>query len=119
MTIYAIVITTSSKMGSFGVTVSMAVFYGVTMLLAILPCASCGEYRGYCTRLLQAVFWPKGSVSFAEILFADALCSLSKVFKDVGVTVVAIYAMYRQTDVVEYHDSAMIFIAILASLPFL
>ena len=97
----------------------MAIFYGVTLLLIILPCASCGEYRGYCTRLVQAVIWPKGSVSFAEILFADALCSLSKVFKDIGVTIVAMYAMYTQTDIVEYHDPAMIFIAILASLPFM
>jgi hypothetical protein len=96
----------------------MAIFYAVLFFLAMVPGVPWAEDRNYWFRFLKQIFFPVGNIAFSEIMFADALCSMSKVFKDFGVTIVAIYAMYKESTVVDYHSSAMIFIAVLASLPF-
>ena len=57
-------------------------------------------------------------VPFVEILLADALCSLSKVFKDAGTTIIVIYAFLTGTNITDYHYSGMVLVALLASLPF-
>ena len=71
-------------------------------------------------QLLQLVFSPALNVapSFPEVLLADALCSLSKVFKDIGITLVVMYSKVWQSPAVEAHDGAMVLVALLASLPF-
>jgi hypothetical protein len=53
-------------------------------------------------------------------LAADALCSLSKPFKDFGLTLVIFYSHIIQNgrDPVFYHNVGMILIALCASLPF-
>lgn len=58
-------------------------------------------------------------VPFEEILLADALCSLSKIFKDIGTTIIVLYAFLTDTAVTDYHYHGMILIAILASFPFM
>jgi len=69
--------------------------------------------------LLHLVFAPNPHhISFSEILLADALCSLSKVFKDVGIYLVALYSHMAYTPTVEAHDGAMLLVAMLASIPF-
>jgi len=69
-------------------------------------------------RLSKQVFIPGTSISFPEVLYADALTSMSKVLKDLGVSLVAIYAQTSGTSIVELHDIGMLTVAILASLPF-
>lgn len=116
--IYALTITLSSKLASFDVAVSMTIFYGVLLLLLAFPYAPWSADRSFYFKFLKQIVMPVDKIAFREIMFADALCSLSKVFKDFGVTVVSIYALYNNANIVDYHESAMIFIAILASVPF-
>ena len=75
------------------------------------------RYRKGGLKVLRNVFFPGNSVSFSEIMLADALTSLSKVFKDVGVTIVAVFARTQGVAVVEYHEQGMLLVACLASLP--
>jgi hypothetical protein len=58
-------------------------------------------------------------VPFVEVLVADALCSLSKVFKDLGTSAVALFAFVSGTEVAGYHYPGMIIVAIMASIPYL
>ena len=75
------------------------------------------EHRASFLRLLRLIAFPGDSISFPEILLTDALTSLSKVFKDVGVTLVAIYAQSQGQPMVLYHEQGMLLVALLASLP--
>ena len=63
------------------------------------------------------MLFPGNSISFPEIVFADALTSMSKVFKDVGVTLVALYAHLQTEPLVLYHEQGMLLVALLASVP--
>lgn len=116
--IYAFTIAISSNLTTNGVAVSMATFYGTLLLLLVVPYVPWAEDRTFWFKFLKQIVMPVDKIAFREIVFADALCSLSKVFKDFGVTIVAIYAMYQESSIVDFHDSAMIFIAFLASIPF-
>lgn len=69
-------------------------------------------------KLLKVVFSPHNTITFPEVLLADALCSISKLLKDFGTTAVTVYAYFRRENIIVYHDSAMILVALLASLPF-
>lgn len=69
--------------------------------------------------LLYVVFNPNpDKVAFVEVLCADALCSLSKVFKDIGVTIIVLIASFSDIPIYNMHEGGMILIALLASLPF-
>jgi hypothetical protein len=59
------------------------------------------------------------SVLLSQVLLADALTSISKVLKDFGTYLVVMYAMSQGRNVIEFHDSAMVVVAMFASLPFL
>jgi hypothetical protein len=76
--------------------------------------------RSHFFRILKQIIFPGGTISFPEILVADALCSLSKPFKDLGLTMVIFYSHVIQNgrNPVFYHNTGMILIAIFASLPF-
>jgi hypothetical protein len=68
---------------------------------------------------MRQIICPGAVISFPEILVADALTSVSKIMKDIGVTMVVFYAHVMQGESpVMYHDHAMLLIAILASVPF-
>lgn len=116
--IYALTVTVSSKLASQEVVVSMASFYAIILFLFFVPYAPWADDRSYWLRFFRQIVMPADKIAFREIMFADALCSVSKIFKDFGVTVVAMYAMYNNSEIVEHHDTAMIFVAVLASIPF-
>ena len=69
-------------------------------------------------RLLRQAIFPSSAVKFPEILLADALCSLSKVFKDLGVTLIVIYAGFTNVPVVSLHENGVLLVAIMASFPY-
>ena len=76
-------------------------------------------FRSYFFRIIKLIFFPGSLISFPEVLVADALTSISKIMKDLGVTFVVFFAhVIRGEDPVLYHDHAMVIIAVLASLPF-
>ena len=76
------------------------------------------EHKTTFNRLLRTVFFPGSTITFPEVLLADAMTSVSKVLKDFGTTLVAVYAIITRKNVIDLHDSAMILVALLASLPF-
>ena len=117
---YAVTITLFSNVLGLTVEASVTIFYVLlilsqTMLPATLPGQ---ETKASFYRLLRIVFFPGSTISFSEVLLADALCSLSKVFKDYGVTIIAIYANISGASVVDLHEEGMLLCALLASLPF-
>ena len=56
---------------------------------------------------------------FIEVLLADALTSLSKVFKDFGITIITLHAYFQDVSITTYHNQGMILLALLATVPFL
>ena len=96
----------------------VTIFYLLLCVLLITPSIYGQEVRGSFFRLLRLVFFPSNSITFPEVLLADAMTSMSKIFKDLGVTFVAIYSQYYNGKIWEYHEIGMILIALLASLPF-
>jgi hypothetical protein len=99
-------------------------FYFLVPLPSFLSISSPGggnngdENKSSFNRLLKLVLFPGPTVSFSEVLLADALTSISKLLKDFGTTLVAIYATLMNENILDFHDNAMILVAVLASLPF-
>jgi hypothetical protein len=117
--VYSVIVTLLSSSLGWSVEAGVATFYIVFLGLHYFPLGSPGlESRSHFYRVLRTCFMPGSTIAFAEILVADALCSLSKVFKDFGTSAVAMYSHFQGTEVVLYHDNAMILVAILASIPF-
>jgi hypothetical protein len=123
----------TSETFGYSIEVSVLVFYTTTFfwLYYISTISSSGTPTSPTTtgqstssllasllNLIHDTFSPGSHIAFSEVLFADALCSLSKVFKDIGVTVIAIYSRISGTPAVNAHNLGMILIAILASMPF-
>lgn len=97
---------------------SVMAFYGL-MLLSLTPFFPGHESRLYFYRTMKNIFFPGTKISFPEIMVADALCSLSKIFKDIGITIVVLYSgLYGSGSAVDYHNEAMILVAMLSSVPF-
>lgn len=93
-------------------------FYSL-LLLSFAPFFPGHDSRMYFFRILKQIMFPGARVTFPEILVADALCSLSKIFKDLGITMVVFYSgVYGDGPIVIYHNQAMILVALLASLPY-
>ena len=107
----------SNVMG-MSVETGVSLFYVVIALLFVLPGFPSQDTRSSFFRLLRTCFFPGTSVTFPEVLLADAMTSISKALKDLGVTIVAVYAQTSSTPVVNYHTEGMILVALLASLPF-
>lgn len=77
--VYATTITLFSTLG-LAVETGVLIFYAILLLAHTLPAAIPGqETKASFYRLLRSVFFPGSSVTFPEVLLADALCSLSKV----------------------------------------
>ena len=93
-------------------------FYCALAVILIAPRLPGSDIRGYFYRLLRLVFFPSSTITFPEVLLADALTSMSKVLKDVGVTCVAVYAHYSHSPIGGHHEMGMVLVAALASLPF-
>lgn len=116
--LYSIDITALSNGLGWTIEQSIAAFYLLSLIVYFTPIFPGDECRISFNRLLRVVFWPGATISFPEVLLADALCSVSKVLKDFGTTIVAIYAAFSNQNILEFHNSAMILVALLASLPF-
>lgn len=97
---------------------AIVIFYGILLLFFITPRLPGHESRSSFFRLLKLVFFPSATISFPEVLVADAMTSLSKVFKDAGIATVAILSKLTSTALVDHHDMGMVLVALLASLPF-
>lgn len=116
--LYALSMTIFSNALGLAIETGIASFYFLLLIFYLFPTLPGKESRSNFFRLVRMGFFPCGSVSFSEILVVDALTSLSKVFKDVGVTIVAVAASFKGINILDYHNHAMIMIAILATLPF-
>lgn len=97
---------------------SILLYYFLVLIILSIPSIPGYEYRTIFFRTIKLCFLPANTISFPEVLIADSLTSLSKVFKDLGITIIAIYAKLSGKDIVLMHDTGMILIAVLASLPF-
>jgi hypothetical protein len=58
-------------------------------------------------RLSKQCFLPGSSISFPEIVLADAFTSISKVLKDLGVTLVALYCAFTGEAMIDHHENGM------------
>jgi hypothetical protein len=116
---YGLSMTLTCNLAGFGIEVGVGVFY-VLITIAYFVLAFPGqESLHHFFSVTKQVFVPGSTISFPEVLLADAFTSLSKVFKDFGVTLVVIYSRLNGSLPVMSHDSGMLLIAVLASLPFL
>lgn len=105
---------------SLGLTIEtgVALFYLLVTLIFCIPKLPFADSMNHIWRLLRLCFFPGTTISFSEVLLADALTSLSKVLKDLGVTIIAVYCYLKGASILDFHNHAMIFIALLASLPY-
>jgi len=117
---YALVMTLFTNMMGLTVESGVAIFYlAVVLSQVLLPSTMPGqETKASFLRLLRTIVFTGSTISFPEVLLADALCSLSKVFKDFGVTIISVYASVSGRSVVDLHEEGMILCALLASIPF-
>lgn len=106
---------------TLGLTIESAltIFYLFIVFIHMIPSLPGVENRSSFFRLVKLVFFPLNTITFSEILLADAFCSLSKVLKDFGIMLVAVYSYFNGTDILIHHDNAMMLVALLASLPFM
>ncbi|RYH27873.1 hypothetical protein EON65_12890 [archaeon] len=118
LALYAAVMTLLSNSVGYTIVTGVTIFYLLVVLVHILPIQTGADSRSTFYRLLRSVLLPMGIVTFPEVLMADALTSISKVLKDFGTYLVVVYASFQGQDVIEYHNHAMILVAVLASLPF-
>jgi len=103
----------------FGIEVGVGAYYFIVLLVYLFFYIPGQESMNHFLSVTKLVFLPANAVTFPEILLADAFTSLSKVFKDFGVTIVVIYSKFSGYSAVLCHDMGMLLVAILASLPFL
>lgn len=115
---YALCMTLVTSILGFTVETGVLSFYAILVLLLFMPILPGQDNMASFFRLSKQVLIPGSSISFPEVLYADALTSMSKVLKDLGVSLIAIYAQTSGTSVVELHDVGMLSVAVLASLPF-
>jgi hypothetical protein len=115
--LYGIIIVSIANFLSASVEMALLSFYISTFTLLMIPSLPGQEGRAAFFRLMYQVLFPITSVSFAEVVLADILTSLSKVLKDIGFTLVIIYSKVTKTDIIDHHESGMILIAVLASFP--
>lgn len=117
--LYSMDMTLLSNSLGWSIEESIAIFYSLLLIIYFLiPSLPGEEMKLAFNRLLKIVFLPGNTITFPEVLLADALTSLSKVLKDFGTTLVSIYSILSHQNVLEFHDNAMILVALLASLPF-
>lgn len=118
--LYALDITVSTRFFGLSIEFGVGLYYSLVFLVSsfFVSFFPWRENYYYLTRLMRSVFMPGSSVSFAEILFADALTSLSKVLRDVGITLIAIYCSLVRTDIIKYHDFGIVLLTVFTAMPF-
>jgi len=115
---FAVSMTFFTNMMGFTVELSISLFYSLLLFIFCLSSLPGHETKASFFRLLRTIVFTGSTISFPEVLLADALCSLSKVFKDFGVTIIAVYASLSGAPIVDLHEQGMIICALLASVPF-
>jgi hypothetical protein len=115
---YSVIVTFLANTLEWSVETGVSCFYAIFLFVHFIPSFPGIESRTHFYRVLKLCFFPGASITFPEILLADALCSLSKVLKDIGTSLVAVFSHFDGTSIVDHHDNAMILVAVLASLPF-
>lgn len=116
--LYSTIMTVSISGFGFTIETGIMLFYTTLFAAQFLPWTFGAEHQRAFYRLFRMVLMPGHTITFPEVLLADALCSVSKLLKDFGTTAVVIYAAFQRQDVIVYHDSAMIIVALFASIPF-
>jgi hypothetical protein len=116
--LYALSMTVFSTTIGLTIEAGITIFYVLLLVMLSIPRLPFSEALNHIWRLLKLSFLPGNTVTFPEVLIADALTSLSKVLKDLGVTAVAVYCYANGTSMLDLHDQSMILIAVLASLPY-
>jgi hypothetical protein len=128
--LYLLIVYACTTLWGSTVEFAVALFYGAAIaslmalsvpgVVALFPAdAHVAENRSTFMLLCKNVVWPGQTVAFSEIVFADALTSLSKVFKDGAITIIAVYSSLTQTPITDLHEEGMLLVAVLASVPFL
>ena len=116
--IYSLAMTLFANMLGMTVETGIFLFYAILLLLVILPRVPGHDIRSSFFRLVKLVFFPINSITFSEVLLADAMTSMSKVLKDIGITIIALISQFSSTSIVDHHETGMVLVALLASLPF-
>jgi hypothetical protein len=116
--LYLFCITALSNVIGLTTESGITLFYVSVLLPLFLPGVPGMDNRNTFFRLAKQCFVPGNTITFPEILLADAFTSISKILKDFGVSIFSIYAYYTGTQIIQHHNNAMITVALLASLPF-
>jgi hypothetical protein len=116
--LYALCMTVFSSTMGLSIESGVTIFYVLLAMMLCVPRIPFADSMNNIWRLLRLCLLPGSAVTFPEVLIADALTSLSKVLKDLGVTVIAVYCAMNGTNPIELHNQSMIIIAVLASLPY-
>lgn len=116
---YGVIMTAFTNSFGYSIVTAVTAFYLALFFLHFAPISTFSDSTGGFYRLLRSVMWPMGSVTFSEVLLADALTSISKVLKDFGTYLVVLYATMQGRNIIDYHDNAMLLVAIFASIPFM
>lgn len=116
--LYALNMTIFSTSLGLTIETGVALFYVLVTIILCVPKLPFAESMNHIGRLLRLCFMPGATISFSEVLLADALTSLSKVLKDLGVTLIAVYCYLKGANILDFHNHSMIVIAVLASLPY-
>lgn len=117
LTVYTINMSFMTTILGGSVEVGISLFYVLLGLLAILPLPGY-ETRSIFFRLVKIVFFPGNNITFPEVLLADALTSISKLFKDLCVTAFVVFCHFANDNIIHYHDIGIVSIALLSSLPY-
>jgi hypothetical protein len=117
--IYILTMTTLSSAFNLDVETGITLYYATLFLISVTPLPIPGaDSRLPFYRLLKVVFFPANVVTFPEVLLADALTSLARIFKDFSVTLLVLYCYYMNENIIHYHDFGILGIACLSSLPY-
>lgn len=118
LALFLVSITVLSNVLDYQIEYTMTIFYLFGVAAFFIPFIPYQDTKSSFFRLLRNCVFPVDKIAFSEVLLADALTSLSKVFKDFGVTLISIFAVMTHQSVIKIHNEAMIVIAIMASAPF-
>lgn len=83
----------------------------------LVPCCPSRDNYTFILRLFKNMIVPGTLVTFPEILFADALTSITKTFKDIGVMLIVVYSRLSGADIVAQHDQCIVLITLLTAIP--
>lgn len=115
---YALCIGILTNLLGYSVEIAISFFYVLLTITLCIPGLPGFDLRSSFFRLLKTCIFPNSTISFPEIILTDGLTSMSKVLKDFGVSLLVIFCRYNDVEIVNFHNSGMILIALFASWPF-